>query len=198
MATITHAQTYANNEVAYLAWAVDQDTIPGCLEFNIFREYLDPPGLVTEERQSTGPLYNGGAAWDNGVSLMIDADKGHDTYASNSQPVRVEPTLLVGGSSSMREGKISTRLNPASDIPRKKVWQDSSISQAMTPIHYRLLHRCRQTADSVMKNSLSIRKVECLSIAKRTEIQKPACCCTPLLRYGYRDSFTSSLDLCRT
>jgi hypothetical protein len=30
---------------------------------------------------STGPLYNGGVAWDNSVSLMIDADKGRDTYA---------------------------------------------------------------------------------------------------------------------
>ena len=26
-------------------------------------------------------FYNGGVAWDNSVSLMIDAGKGHDTYA---------------------------------------------------------------------------------------------------------------------
>jgi phosphatidylserine/phosphatidylglycerophosphate/cardiolipin synthase-like enzyme len=50
MATITNAHAYANNEVAYLAWAVDQDTIPGCLGFNIVREYPDSAGLVTEER----------------------------------------------------------------------------------------------------------------------------------------------------
>ncbi|MCE9535343.1 MAG: hypothetical protein K8R65_02900, partial [Nitrospirae bacterium] len=30
---------------------------------------------------SSGPFYNGGVAWDNSVSLMIDAGKGHDTYA---------------------------------------------------------------------------------------------------------------------
>ena len=30
---------------------------------------------------SSGPYYNGGVAWDNSVSLMIDAGKGHDTYA---------------------------------------------------------------------------------------------------------------------
>ena len=30
---------------------------------------------------SSGPFYNGGVAWDNSVSLMVDAGKGHDTYA---------------------------------------------------------------------------------------------------------------------
>jgi hypothetical protein len=30
---------------------------------------------------SSGPFYNGGVAWDHSVSLMIDAGKGHDTYA---------------------------------------------------------------------------------------------------------------------
>ena len=30
---------------------------------------------------SSGPFYNGGVSWDNSVSLMIDAGKGHDTYA---------------------------------------------------------------------------------------------------------------------
>ena len=30
---------------------------------------------------SSGPFYNGGVAWDSSVSLMIDADKGRDTYA---------------------------------------------------------------------------------------------------------------------
>jgi hypothetical protein len=29
---------------------------------------------------SSGPFYNGGVAWDNSVSLMIDAGKGRDTY----------------------------------------------------------------------------------------------------------------------
>ena len=29
---------------------------------------------------STGPYYNGGVAWDHGVSLTIDAGTGHDTY----------------------------------------------------------------------------------------------------------------------
>ena len=30
--------------------------------------------------RSTGPYYNGGVAWDNGVSLTIDAGTGHDIY----------------------------------------------------------------------------------------------------------------------
>ena len=30
---------------------------------------------------SSGPFYNGGVAWDNSVSLMIDAGKGRDTFA---------------------------------------------------------------------------------------------------------------------
>ncbi|MEO8675623.1 MAG: phospholipase D-like domain-containing protein [Casimicrobiaceae bacterium] len=50
MATITRAHAYANNEVAYLAWTIDQPVIPGCLGFNIVREYLDAAGTVTEER----------------------------------------------------------------------------------------------------------------------------------------------------
>ena len=41
MATITRATAYANNEVAYLAWAIDQGSIPRCLGFHIVREYLD-------------------------------------------------------------------------------------------------------------------------------------------------------------
>jgi hypothetical protein len=51
MATITRARAYANNEVAYLAWTIDQDTIPGCLGFHVVREYLDGPGTIIEDRQ---------------------------------------------------------------------------------------------------------------------------------------------------
>ena len=50
MANITHARAYANNEVGYLAWMIDQDSIPGCLGFNIVREYLDHAGAVVEAR----------------------------------------------------------------------------------------------------------------------------------------------------
>lgn len=50
MATITGATAFANNEVAYLAWATDVDKIPGCLGFHIVREYLDDAGVVTESR----------------------------------------------------------------------------------------------------------------------------------------------------
>jgi hypothetical protein len=32
---------------------------------------------------STGPFYNGGVAWDHGVSLMLDSGKGNDRYALN-------------------------------------------------------------------------------------------------------------------
>jgi hypothetical protein len=40
--------------------------------------FIDRHG--NDQYASTGPLYNGGAAWDHSVSLMIDADKGLDTY----------------------------------------------------------------------------------------------------------------------
>ena len=50
MAVITRATAYANNEVAYLAWMIDQDSIPSCLGFHIVREYLDAGDTVTEER----------------------------------------------------------------------------------------------------------------------------------------------------
>ena len=50
MGSITRATAYANNEVAYLAWTIDQDSIPDCLGFHIVREYLDAEGAVTEER----------------------------------------------------------------------------------------------------------------------------------------------------
>jgi hypothetical protein len=41
--------------------------------------FIDRHG--NDQYGSTGPRYNGGAAWDHSVSLMIDADKGLDTYA---------------------------------------------------------------------------------------------------------------------
>ncbi|WP_165447560.1 hypothetical protein [Rhizobium ruizarguesonis] len=37
MAQITKAIAIANNEVAYLAWAIDVSAIPGCLGFHIVR-----------------------------------------------------------------------------------------------------------------------------------------------------------------
>lgn len=39
MARITHA--FANNELAFLAWDLDVESISGCLGFEITREYLD-------------------------------------------------------------------------------------------------------------------------------------------------------------
>jgi phosphatidylserine/phosphatidylglycerophosphate/cardiolipin synthase-like enzyme len=50
MAAITRATAFSNNEVAFLAWAIDGDSIQDCLGFHIVREYLDPAGVVTEER----------------------------------------------------------------------------------------------------------------------------------------------------
>jgi hypothetical protein len=41
--------------------------------------FIDRHG--NDQYGSTGPRYNGGAAWDHSVGLMIDADKGLDTYA---------------------------------------------------------------------------------------------------------------------
>src|SRR6185295_9619446 len=86
---------------------------------------------------------------------------------STAQPVWVEPTLLVGGSSSMKEGRTSTRPSQVLETPRKTVSQDSSISRAMTPTHSRPLLRCPPTAAPVMERSLVIRKVEYSSIGKR-------------------------------
>lgn len=50
MAEITGAKAIANNEVAFLAWKTEPESIPGCLGFHIVREYLDEDGNVTGER----------------------------------------------------------------------------------------------------------------------------------------------------
>jgi phosphatidylserine/phosphatidylglycerophosphate/cardiolipin synthase-like enzyme len=49
-AQITKATAIANNEVAFLAWRTQPESIPDCLGFNIVREYLDKNGKVTERR----------------------------------------------------------------------------------------------------------------------------------------------------
>ncbi len=50
MAKIVRATAFANNEVAFIAWEIDQPSIPGCLGFHIVREYLDAEGNTTSER----------------------------------------------------------------------------------------------------------------------------------------------------
>src|SRR5215470_11290036 len=50
MAKITRATAFSNNEVAYLAWAIDGKRIAGCLGFHIVRQYLDAADAVTSER----------------------------------------------------------------------------------------------------------------------------------------------------
>ncbi|MEP9377019.1 phospholipase D-like domain-containing protein [Aquabacter sp. CN5-332] len=50
MPEIVRARAFANNEVAYLAWDIDGEKIPGCLGFHIVREYLDDADTITEER----------------------------------------------------------------------------------------------------------------------------------------------------
>jgi len=50
MAKIVRAVAFANNEVAFLAWQLDQDSIPDCLGFNIVREYLDANDKVIGEK----------------------------------------------------------------------------------------------------------------------------------------------------
>lgn len=50
MAKIVRATAFANNEIAFLAWEVDQDSIPGCLGFHIVREYLDADDKVIDEK----------------------------------------------------------------------------------------------------------------------------------------------------
>lgn len=50
MAEITKAIAFANNEVAFLAWRLDPQPVPGCLGFSIVREYLNDDGSVRERR----------------------------------------------------------------------------------------------------------------------------------------------------
>src|SRR5262245_15440544 len=50
MTKITRATAFSNNEVAYIAWDIDGPTIPGCLGFNIVREFLDAAGDVIEAK----------------------------------------------------------------------------------------------------------------------------------------------------
>ena len=47
MPSIVSAHAYANNEVAYIAWAID-GKIEGCLGFDITRVYLTPDGEVAK------------------------------------------------------------------------------------------------------------------------------------------------------
>jgi phosphatidylserine/phosphatidylglycerophosphate/cardiolipin synthase-like enzyme len=50
MANITCAVAFSNNEVAFLAWEVDQAPIPGCLGFHVVREYLGADDKVVGEK----------------------------------------------------------------------------------------------------------------------------------------------------
>ena len=50
MTKITRATAFSNNEVAYIAWEIDDPTIPGCLGFNIVREFLNSAGDVIEAK----------------------------------------------------------------------------------------------------------------------------------------------------
>ena len=50
MTKITRAAAFSNNEVAYIAWEIDDPTIPGCLGFNIVREFLNSAGDVIEAK----------------------------------------------------------------------------------------------------------------------------------------------------
>jgi phosphatidylserine/phosphatidylglycerophosphate/cardiolipin synthase-like enzyme len=47
---ISAAKAYCNDEVAWIAWATDPPGIPGCLGFDVVREYLDGTGAVMDER----------------------------------------------------------------------------------------------------------------------------------------------------
>jgi phosphatidylserine/phosphatidylglycerophosphate/cardiolipin synthase-like enzyme len=50
MAKIVRAVAFANNEIAFAAWEIDQLAIPGCLGFHIVREYLDANDKVVDEK----------------------------------------------------------------------------------------------------------------------------------------------------
>ncbi len=47
MGKITTAHAYMNNEVAYVAWDIDEK-IEGCLGFEVIRVYLDENGDVAK------------------------------------------------------------------------------------------------------------------------------------------------------
>jgi phosphatidylserine/phosphatidylglycerophosphate/cardiolipin synthase-like enzyme len=50
MAKIVCAVAFANNEVAFMAWEIDSDSIPGCLGFHIVREYLGADDQPVSEK----------------------------------------------------------------------------------------------------------------------------------------------------
>lgn len=50
MTKIVRATAFSNNEVAYIAWEIDGPAIPGCLGFNIVREFLNSAGDVIEAK----------------------------------------------------------------------------------------------------------------------------------------------------
>lgn len=52
MAGIISARAYANNEVAYIAWDIDEK-IPGCLGFEVVRVYLEADGTVAKRQDGT-------------------------------------------------------------------------------------------------------------------------------------------------
>ena len=52
MGQITSARAWANNEVAYVAWDID-DTIVGCLGFEVTRVYLNADGTVARRPDGT-------------------------------------------------------------------------------------------------------------------------------------------------
>lgn len=60
MAKIISANAYANNEVAYVAWDIDE-MIPGCLGFEVTRVYLNPDG--TDAMQDGNPVRHRCATW---------------------------------------------------------------------------------------------------------------------------------------
>ncbi len=53
MGKIVSARAWANNEVAYVAWEID-DTIVGCLGFEVTRVYLEADGTVAKRPDGSG------------------------------------------------------------------------------------------------------------------------------------------------
>lgn len=83
---------------------------------------------------SSGHFYNGGVAWDSSVSLMIDADRGRDTYAFDRSTGLSRADYAGWGLFIDEGGATSTRPNQTSVTPRKRVWPGSSILMTTTPI----------------------------------------------------------------
>ena len=70
---------------------------------------------------SSGPFYNGGVAWDNSVSLMLDAGKGRDIYTFERSTGLGRADYAGWGLFIDEGGEDQYRVNQASETLRRRV-----------------------------------------------------------------------------